>query len=140
MGEGGTARDYFSNKRKGDLWVRKILVVEDEPCIREILEEFVTLLGFEASLAANGAEGWAKFQEEGPFHLYLLDIKLPKIDGLELARRIRQEDPAHPIVFLTGLMENQIGCATSKIAHTFHLKKPITFADLKNIFKEAGLL
>ncbi len=118
----------------------KILVVEDEPCIREILEEFISLLGFEARLAANGAEGWAKFQEEGPFNLYILDIRLPKINGLELAQRIREKDPEHPIVFLTGLMESHIGTEILQIPRSFHLKKPITFADLKNIFQKAGLL
>ncbi len=119
---------------------KRVLVVEDEPCIREILEEFLDILGFDVVLASNGKEGLILFQNSDNFDLYLLDIKLPKLSGLELAKLIRERDKEHPIVFLTGLMESHIGFETSKIYRAYHLKKPITFADLKDIFQQAGLL
>ncbi len=75
--------------------MKKILIVDDEPLIRTLLEE--TLEEFqdadvELLTAANGLEGWETIQQEKP-NLIFLDVMMPKMSGYEVCQRIRQ-DPA----------------------------------------------
>lgn len=78
----------------------RILLVEDDPSIREITTLGLRGAGFSVSTAADGLEGLARFRAERP-DLVLLDVMLPGLDGLEVAREIRR-DSTVPIVMLTA--------------------------------------
>lgn len=78
----------------------RILLVEDDPSIREITAIGLRGAGFEVLTAADGAEGLARWRAEGP-DLVLLDVMLPRLDGLEVCRAIRRESTV-PIVMLTA--------------------------------------
>jgi two-component system, OmpR family, response regulator MtrA len=78
----------------------RILVVEDDPSIREITEIGLRGAGFRVITAADGRDGLARFRAEAP-DLVLLDVMLPGLDGLEVAREIRR-DSTVPIVMLTA--------------------------------------
>lgn len=80
---------------------KKILIIEDEAAIQKILTEPLTFAGYKVTVASNGLEGINKFHEQD-FHLVLLDIMLPKIDGYTVCEMIRQESPI-PIILLTAL-------------------------------------
>jgi two-component system KDP operon response regulator KdpE len=88
---------------------KHILVVDDEPSIRDFVRRNLELRAFKVSLAANGLEALALF-EKTHFALIILDIMMPRMDGLEVCRRIRQSSTV-PIVILTALGEE-----TDKIA------------------------
>lgn len=77
-----------------------ILLVEDDPSIREVTAIGLRNAGFEVSTAADGAEGLERFRA-APFDLLLLDVMLPRMDGLELCRAIRRTSTV-PIVMLTA--------------------------------------
>jgi two-component system OmpR family response regulator len=77
-----------------------ILVVDDDPQIREVLRIALRGAGMRASEAGDGAEGLAKARS-GRFDLIVLDIGLPEMDGLELCRTLRRTD-ATPVLFLTA--------------------------------------
>lgn len=79
----------------------RILVVEDEPRVREILRMFLEEDQHQTVMAANGQEGLERFQE-GSFDLVLTDRVMPGMDGQELATAIRALNPAQPIIMLTG--------------------------------------
>jgi two-component system response regulator RegX3 len=79
---------------------RTILVVEDEPTLRETLAEALEADGFRAVQAADGREALERFHAEQP-DLVLLDLMLPELSGLEVTRRIRAESSV-PIVMLTA--------------------------------------
>ena len=66
----------------------RLLLVEDDPNLGTILHEYLTLKGYEATLARDGAEGWNCFTTD-QFDLCILDVMLPKMDGFALAERIR---------------------------------------------------
>lgn len=87
--------------------MKKILVVEDDEDIQEILHNYLTDAGYEVILAADGVEGISKFNEE--ISLVLLDIMLPKIDGYGVCEVIRRQSQV-PVIMLTALAdeENQI--------------------------------
>jgi len=78
-----------------------ILVVDDQPEHRLLITSILEPLGFDLTEACTGAECLSKIQEYIP-DLILLDLSLPEIDGLETARRLRQQGHAIPIVVLTS--------------------------------------
>ncbi len=77
-----------------------ILVVDDDPQIRDILSMALERAGFDAVIARDGAEGLAQARAVNP-SLAVLDIGLPEMDGLELCKAIRRDSDL-PIVFLTA--------------------------------------
>lgn len=79
----------------------RILIIEDEAAIREGLSDVLVYHGYVVESAATGPEGLQKAQS-GKFHLVLLDIMLPGMDGFEICDRIRSEDRDQPIIMLTA--------------------------------------
>lgn len=78
----------------------RLLVVDDEPELIEILQEYFTSQGFAVTTAANAAQARARFAPRPP-ELAVLDIRMPGEDGLSLARWIREQHPQVGIVMLT---------------------------------------
>ena len=79
----------------------KILVVEDEPEMRLGLQKNLEFEGYEVELAHDGEQGLHKILDEN-FHLVLLDIMLPKISGLDVCRKAREQGNKTPIIMLTA--------------------------------------
>ena len=67
----------------------KILIVEDEEAIADLEKDYLELSGFEVEIASDGTSGLKKALEEG-FHLVILDLMLPGVDGFEICRQIRE--------------------------------------------------
>lgn len=84
-----------------EIYNEKILVVDDEVSIRQILETRLSMRGYEVVLAVNGEEALHLFRKEQP-NLVILDIMLPKMDGYEVCNEIRKESQV-PIIMLTAL-------------------------------------
>ena len=81
--------------------MKRILVVEDEPDIQELLQAYLRETGYETAVAGDGAEALDLFQKQA-FDLVLLDIMLPKIDGFGVCEVIRRQSQV-PILMLTAL-------------------------------------
>ncbi|WP_338751152.1 response regulator transcription factor [Bacillus sp. FJAT-52991] len=77
-----------------------ILLVEDDQSIQEMVESYLTKEGFVVTTASDGEEGLTKFMQ-GSFDLLILDIMMPKIDGLEVVRIIRERS-AIPILMMSA--------------------------------------
>jgi len=87
---------------------KKILIIEDDKFLRELIAKKLTEEGFETTEAIDGEEGIKKIKEEKP-DLVLLDLILPEIDGFEVLSRIK-EDPAIasiPIIILSNLGQRE---------------------------------
>jgi DNA-binding response OmpR family regulator len=88
----------------------RVLVVDDEPMVREVLERYLTRSGFVAETAGDGEAALAAFDASTP-DLVLLDLMLPKVDGFSVFRSIRARGPT-PVIMLTargGEMERIAG-------------------------------
>ena len=83
--------------------MKKILIVEDEPDIQELLCAYLRDAGYETAAAADGVEALSLFQAR-PFDLVLLDVWRPKIDGFGVCEMIRRQSQV-PVVMLTALDE-----------------------------------
>ena len=68
---------------------QRILVVDDEPVVTEVVEQYLIREGYEVSLASDGAKALELIQDWVP-DLVVLDLMLPVVDGLEVCRRIQQ--------------------------------------------------
>jgi len=80
---------------------KKILIVEDEVAIQNILKNYLEDAGYEVETAIDGMEGYSKFQS-GSFDLILLDIMMPKIDGYVVLEMIRKESNI-PVMMITAM-------------------------------------
>jgi DNA-binding response OmpR family regulator len=83
-----------------DMAAAAVLVVDDEPMVRDVLERYLTAEGFAVRSAADGEEALARIDEGLP-DLVLLDLMLPKVDGYEVLSRIRDQGST-PVIMLTA--------------------------------------
>ncbi len=102
----------------------KILIIDDERAIRSTLNEILSYEKFEVDEAADGAEGIKK-AESSNYDLILCDIKMPKIDGMEVLNRLMQINPDIPVVMISGhgTVDNAVE-AIKKGAYDFISKPP----------------
>ena len=88
----------------------KILVVDDNPAVNDILCQLCSFLGHEVVAAQNGAEGLALVQRDGEISLVFTDFRMPVMNGVEMLRRLKVLRPAIPVVLITGsIMEEDLG-------------------------------
>lgn len=102
----------------------RILVVEDEEDIQEILKNYLTAEGYEVVLAGDGVEGIAQFHS-GRFDLVLLDIMMPKIDGFGTCELIRRESDV-PVIMLTALDEEEYQIRGLDLRADDYITKPFS--------------
>jgi DNA-binding NtrC family response regulator len=81
--------------------MQKILVIDDERAIRNVLKDILSNEGFQVDEAADGEEGWKKFQAAS-YDLVLCDIKMPKMDGLEFLQQATAAKQDIPIIMISG--------------------------------------
>ncbi len=79
----------------------KILIAEDDPNLRAGLVDLLSLEGIDCIVAEDGEAAWRAFTEEAPA-LCLFDVMMPRLDGLDLCRRIRARDAHTPILLLSA--------------------------------------
>jgi len=79
----------------------KILVIDDEQSIRNLLDILLRRKGYDVVLADSGRKGLDLFRRERP-DVIVLDLKMPEMDGLTVLRQIRILDPKKPVIVLTG--------------------------------------
>lgn len=109
----------------------KIVVVEDEVNIASFIERGLREFGHEVSTAYDGAAGWEWIQKEN-FELLILDIIMPKIDGLQLCRRFRQLHGFRiPVILLTALGTTDDIVAGLDAGADDYLVKPFRFQELE---------
>ena len=81
---------------------RRVLLVDDEPAIRDILSIRLKEAGFEAEQAGDGIDGLAKLRKGLP-HLIISDIEMPRMSGIEFISIVRRRFPQLPVIVLSGL-------------------------------------
>lgn len=107
----------------------KILLVEDDPNLGQILNEYLILKGYETKLCRDGDEGVKAFKREA-FDLCLFDVMLPKKDGFSMAKEIRRDDKVTPIIFLTAKSMKEDTIEGFKIGGDDYITKPFSMEEL----------
>ena len=107
----------------------KLLLVEDDPNLGEILSEYLGLKGFDTTLSRDGEEGERTYKN-GSFDLCILDLMMPKKDGFALAKEIRSMDNDTPIIFLTAKSMKQDIIKGFTIGADDYMTKPFSMEEL----------
>lgn len=107
----------------------RILVVDDEPVIREVLHERLSGAGFECELARNAAEALQKIRTRS-YNLVLSDIAMPGGDGISLLRQIKSEQPGLDVVMLTGVVDVDTAIRAIRLGASDYLTKPFNLDEV----------
>ena len=102
----------------------RVLVVDDEPDAVELLQEFLTSKGYEVFTAGDGEEALRKVKTERP-HLILLDVRMPKMNGLEVLRQVRQIDKEVGVIMVTAVNEDETGRQALELGAFDYIVKPL---------------
>ena len=114
----------------------KILVVEDEPINAEMVEYMLQCMGHEVVVSYTGDDAIIRVNER-QFDCVLLDINLPDINGLEVAKIMKEGHPTLPIIALTANSHRNDKEASLQAGIRYHLVKPVTYQELKNTLRLA---
>jgi signal transduction histidine kinase len=115
---------------------KKILIVDDEQDIREVLSVALADMGYDVVSAENGEEALALFQHSRP-PVVLTDIKMPRLDGLDLLQKIKHENPETEVIMITGHGDMDLAVKSLKYEATDFITKPINVDALEISLRRA---
>jgi DNA-binding response OmpR family regulator len=121
-----------------DSGLGRLLIVDDEQSVREVLSEYFTGQGYEVESAQDGAEALVAVLRYRP-DLVLLDIQMPGLDGVETLRRVRAVAPAVPVIMVTANEDVDLARDTLKLGALDYVAKPFDFTYLERAVM-AGLV
>jgi two-component system, OmpR family, response regulator len=120
----------------------KLLVVEDDPNIVELLSASLRFAGFEVRTATSGSGGVIAFKEQRP-DLVVLDVMLPDLDGFEVIRQMRADGVRTPVVFLTARDATEDKVRGLTLGGDDYVTKPFSVEELiariRTILRRAGI-
>lgn len=113
----------------------RVLVVEDGKNVAEVLAMFFEMEGMKTAVALDGMEAVAVVESFHP-HLVCMDLAMPRMDGFEAARRIREIRPHVMIVALCGTTGDEVKHQTKAAGFDHHLVKPVAPDDLRRMIEQ----
>ena len=114
----------------------RILIVDDDPGQRSLLNSFLRGQGFETSLADSG-EHALEMLRSGKFAMMISDVRMPGLSGLETLRRARQEHATLPVLLVTAFTDIRDAVAAMRDGAVNYLAKPIDLDELLNSVRQA---
>jgi len=118
----------------------RILVVDDEIEIRDVLSQFLGKLGYEVETAPDGTSALEKFRSYSP-HFIFLDLMMPDISGIEVLKMIREIDKQARVIMISGMHDLGMAKEAMLLGALDYITKPIEFKFLqKFIERETKLM
>ena len=115
----------------------RILLVEDDPNFGAVLKDYLTMNGYEVQLATDGEKGEDLFLK-GEFNLCILDVMMPKKDGIALSEQIKRINPDMPVIFLTAKTLQEDILTGFKTGADDYITKPFNSEEL--LYRIAAVL
>lgn len=109
----------------------RILVVDDEQDVCDMLEKFLTIKGYEVYTALSGEDALAMVKKEKP-HIVLLDIIMPKMDGIECLERIKEIDKEIGVIMITAIKQDDVGKKAMELGAYDYITKPLSLQYLQD--------
>ena len=123
--------------------MKKVLIIEDDPDILELLQIHLTDLDCESEIAMDGVQGLEQAEKQS-FDLIILDIMLPKLDGLDVCRKLRAQNITTPILMLTARSEEIDKVLGLETGADDYLTKPFSvrefIARVKAMFRRVKMI
>jgi DNA-binding NtrC family response regulator len=112
----------------------KVLVVEDDPDIRKILDMFLSEKGFRVKVAESGPRALEMLAEE-PIDLILSDVRMPGMSGLDLLRHLKERDPEIQLVLMSAYSSVKDAVEAIQLGAADYVEKPIDFRRLERVLQ-----
>lgn len=112
-----------------------ILIVDDEPLIRKSLTEILRLEGYKVSMAASGNEALEKLKQD-TVNIVISDIKMPGIDGIELLKVLKKQNPKISVILITGHGNIENAVEAMKLGAFDYITKPLVDNEIKIIIQK----
>jgi CheY-like chemotaxis protein len=112
----------------------KILVIDDEQGIRDLLDTLLRRKGYDVVLAESGQKGLDLFRRERP-DVVVLDLKMPGMDGLAVLQQVRSFNPKQPVIVLTGAGTPEIEQQVRALGVTEYVEKEFSLHRLGDSLK-----
>lgn len=112
--------------------MERILVVDDEIDVCDVLKQYLSIKGFEVHTALDGSTAISKVKEIRP-HIVLLDIIMPGMGGLEVLKEIKKIDPKVGVIMVTGVVDNELAKRTIELGAFDYITKPMDFEYFENV-------
>lgn len=109
---------------------RRILVVEDDSCIRELNVNVLSGSGYHVDAVADGAAAWQALLDAGHYDLIVTDNNMPKVTGIELLGRLRTVRPDLPVIMCSGALPADVFARSPWLKPEATLLKPYTINEL----------
>ena len=114
----------------------KVLIIDDDRAVHRMAGKAVANLAVEVFSASDGEEGIAAIEEHRP-DVLLLDIMLPGISGIELAKQIRELDSKLPVIFITAINDSDAAIEAMKLGAYEYLLKPLDLGQVESLVERA---
>jgi DNA-binding NtrC family response regulator len=114
----------------------RILIIDDDEAILDACSQALAKQNYFTAVASDGGKGLKMFQSES-YDLVVLDLKLPKIDGMEILKTIRDEDRQTPVIIITGHATVESAIEAMKLGAFDYLAKPFGPEELRVVVKKA---
>jgi DNA-binding NtrC family response regulator len=119
--------------------VPRILIVDDDPGQRSLLDSFLRGQGFQTVLATSGAQA-LELLRQGEFGMMISDVRMPGLSGLETLRRARQQNAVLPVLLVTAFADIREAVGAMKDGALNYLAKPIDLDELLATIRQATVL
>lgn len=130
--------EKFSSGDEKDVFNANIMVVDDEPEIRKVMKEYLTEEGFlSIDTAENGEEAIKQFEESG-HDVVIVDIVMPKKNGIEVLREIKASSPGSQVIIITGNADKDTAIAAVRLGAFDYIEKPFDYALISSVVKKAS--
>ena len=113
-----------------------ILIIDDEEAIRDSCSQVYKKEGYTVKEAKDGLQGLKLFKKEF-FHIVLLDLKLPGIDGMEVLAKIKEDDPETPVIIMTAYASIESAVQAMRYGAFDYITKPFNPLELRVVTKKA---
>ena len=115
---------------------QRILVVEDQPDVRSVIQKYLSAFGFEVYEATDGMDAKDLLSSES-FDLVLSDVNMPRFNGLQLLVHVKEQSPETQVILITGYATVEMAVEAMKLGAFIFLQKPIRLQALKEQVEKA---
>lgn len=112
-----------------------VLIVDDEEIVRQVLKEFLALLGNNVVEAEDGLSGIQSL-ENSSYDAAFVDIRMPGLDGMEFLKQSREKRPNMPVFLISGHGDDETRQKAIRAGALGFLNKPFTFDEIRNLMEK----